>query len=56
MIGHDDDKKILMFDIEFSAFFFSGGYIAYKINSLIPYDYNLCLLIIVNILFNVKSK
>ena len=54
LIGCDDDKKILISDIEFSAFF-SGCYTAYEINSICAM-YKLCLLITVNILFNVKHK
>ena len=41
--------------IEFPAFFSSGCYTAYEINSICT-TYKLCLLITVNILFNVKHK
>ena len=55
LIGRNNDKKILISDIiEFSAFF-SGCYTAYEINSICTM-YKLCLLITVNILFNVKHK
>ena len=47
-------KQILISDIEFSAFF-SGCYTAYKINSICTM-YKLCLLVTVNILFNVKAQ
>ena len=49
-------KQILISDItEFSAFFSSGCYTAYEINSICTM-YKLCLLITVNILFNVMHK
>ena len=48
-------KKFLISEnTEFSAFV-SGCYTAYEINSICTM-YKLCLLIIVNILFNVKDK
>ena len=48
-------EKILISDIiEFSAFV-SGCYTAYEINSICTMN-KLCLLITVNILFNVKQK
>ena len=51
-------KQILISDIiEFSAFFSSGCYTAYEINSICTmYNYKLCLLITVNILFNIMHK
>ena len=50
--------KLISDIIEFSAFFsffLSGCYTAYEINSICTM-YKLCLLITVNILFNVKHK
>ena len=48
-------QKILISNIEFSAFFGGGCYTPYKIDSICTM-YKLCLLITVNILFNGKHK